>query len=394
MEAGNQTLLKKNNQRSIAEYIIKNGPISRSDLSRTLDISKPTVSANVAELIEQGVLKEIGYGPSTIGKRPLLIGFNKKYRFVLALDFISFLKREKIQVAVCNLFCEPLFVESVPAPFPLKADYIKNEIPDAILAILKKHRIPLSKVGKVVFTVASSHYDDIENINFECNDGENVNLSKLFEPYFKDKLVGNNDINLCALGEKYYGGGRGVKNMAYFWIGLALGGGVIIDNRLHEGNRHRGGEFSTTIVYDEEGSEYNQLRYIVDTDGIRSYVEKHREEALKSAIGAHVDKQTYYLDMIIEAALAGDKFAIGFGKYIGKMLAVPINNFSNTMDLDMVIIGGEYSSFGDILLDPIREAMASCYTTHAVVTTPEHSDSAVYGAFQIGTKAILESLVE
>lgn len=393
MEAGNQTLLKKNNQRSIVEYIIKNGPISRSELSRTLDISKPTVSANVAELIEQGVLKTIGYGPSSIGKKPLMIGFNKKYRYVLALDFISFLKREKIQVAVCNLFCEKVFVESIPAPMFFSADYVREEIPKAIMSILKKHRISPQKIGKVVLTVPSSRYADDE-IVVDCSGGEKVNLTEVLEPYFGGKLIGMNDVNLCALGEKFYGAGKDVQNLAYFWIGLAIGGGIIINNTLHEGNHYTGGEFASTIVYDKEQGEYTQLRYVFDMEGIHGYVERHKEEALKSAIGNQIKSGIYYLDMIIEAAHKGDKFAIGFGKYIGEMLAVPIVNFSNTIDLDMVIIGGEYSSFGNILLDPIKQAMGDCYAAKAVITNPEHSDSAVYGAFQIGAERILDSLIK
>ena len=61
MPAGNQTLLKQNNQRAIAKYIIEHGPISRADLSKKLAISKPTVSANITALLERDLLMEIGF---------------------------------------------------------------------------------------------------------------------------------------------------------------------------------------------------------------------------------------------------------------------------------------------------------------------------------------------
>ena len=91
--AGNQTLLKRNNQRAITNYIIEHGPISRADLSKRLKISKPTVSANVTELIDMNLLKEIGFCETDIGKKPMLVDFNKNVQYVLVLDFISYISR-------------------------------------------------------------------------------------------------------------------------------------------------------------------------------------------------------------------------------------------------------------------------------------------------------------
>ena len=128
MPAGNQTLLKRNNQRAITNYIIEHGPISRADLSKRLKISKPTVSANVTELIDMNLLKEIGFCETDIGKKPMLVDFNKNVQYVLVLDFISYISRGKIPIAVCNLYCEPIFIDTIFLSPCFTGDEVRTEV--------------------------------------------------------------------------------------------------------------------------------------------------------------------------------------------------------------------------------------------------------------------------
>ena len=129
MRAGNQTFLKKNNQKAIIDYIIQNGPMSRADLSKKMKISKPTVSTNIAELIDMNLLKEIGYSETDIGKKPILVDFDKNYKYVLALDFISYISFNKVAVAVCNLYCESIFVDAIELPKDFNAQTVKSNSP-------------------------------------------------------------------------------------------------------------------------------------------------------------------------------------------------------------------------------------------------------------------------
>ncbi|MEG0692954.1 MAG: ROK family protein, partial [Oscillospiraceae bacterium] len=234
MRAGNQTLLKKNNQRAITDYIIQNGPISRADLSKKLKISKPTVSANVAELIDMHLLKEIGYSETDIGKKPMLVDFDKDFRYVLALDFISYIAVNKISVAVCNLYCDPIFIDTINFPPDFDSNFVKKSLPKSIMELFKRYDVSIDKIGKMVISAPTVWYDD-DHVNFECRTGEIVNLSEIFRPYFKNRIVVKNDINLAALGERYFGVGKNVDTLFFAWIGIGVGGGIILDGELYEG---------------------------------------------------------------------------------------------------------------------------------------------------------------
>lgn len=392
MEAGNQTLLKKNNQRAITDYIISNGPISRADLSKVLKISKPTVSANITELLELNLLREIGFSETDIGKKPMLVDFNKEFSYVLALDFISYITHMKISVAVCNLYCEPVFIDTIPLPYPSTGDYVTNTVPAMLLELCAKNGIEIEKIGKLVLTAPTIHYDE-DHIRFECQNGDVINLADVFAPWFKGKLAVKNDINLAALGEKYFGVGKNCDNLLFAWIGLAVGGGLILNGELYEGPDGSGGELAFTTVYNTATQQFELLRDVSSMAAIRKYIEANHDEAMHSSIADAFADNTFYLDMIIDAANQGDAFCIDFAHHVGKTAAVALANIAYTLNLQMIIVGGEYDNFGDIFLDEFREQVKTVSFSPIEVTTPFYTNSAMYGAFKFGAENIISGLI-
>lgn len=61
------------NCRIVLNLIWKNQQISRASLSRITGLSRSTVSAIIAELMDKGLVKELGIGPSSGGRRPMLL---------------------------------------------------------------------------------------------------------------------------------------------------------------------------------------------------------------------------------------------------------------------------------------------------------------------------------
>ena len=81
-----QSMIRINNQELIIEYILEKGALSRARISKELNISKPTVSSNAEKLIEQNILKEIGEGESSGGRKPTLLDLNYDYRIIIAMN--------------------------------------------------------------------------------------------------------------------------------------------------------------------------------------------------------------------------------------------------------------------------------------------------------------------
>ena len=81
-----QSNVKDNNLRLILNTIIQNEPLSRADIVRSTQISKPTVSGLTDVLIRRGIVSEIGMGHSQGGRKPILLRFNSTLKYFVAFE--------------------------------------------------------------------------------------------------------------------------------------------------------------------------------------------------------------------------------------------------------------------------------------------------------------------
>ncbi len=77
---------KSHNQRLVLRLIYQNGEYSRADIARASGLTRTTASAVVSELMEQGLVEEIGRGPSGGGKPPTLLQVPPDARHLIGLD--------------------------------------------------------------------------------------------------------------------------------------------------------------------------------------------------------------------------------------------------------------------------------------------------------------------
>ena len=99
MEKATRRQSKDHNSRLVLKTIYGNGQVSRADLARSTGLTRPTVSAIVAGLLESALVSEIGPGPSAGGKRPTLLAINDDGRHLIAVD----LSGDEFRAARLNL---------------------------------------------------------------------------------------------------------------------------------------------------------------------------------------------------------------------------------------------------------------------------------------------------
>jgi hypothetical protein len=90
---------RTHNTQLVLKTIYESGEISRADVARSTSLARPTISEVVTDLIEQGLIEELGYGPSTGGKRPVLLDIVNDSRHLICLN----LARESFCGALINL---------------------------------------------------------------------------------------------------------------------------------------------------------------------------------------------------------------------------------------------------------------------------------------------------
>src|SRR5262245_16726455 len=80
---------KDHNSRLVLQTIYDGGQMSRADLARLTHLTRTTVSEVVSELIEQGLVEEVGHGPSSIGRTPTLLSVADDSRHVIAVNITN-----------------------------------------------------------------------------------------------------------------------------------------------------------------------------------------------------------------------------------------------------------------------------------------------------------------
>ncbi len=158
----------------------------------------------------------------------------------------------------------------------------------------------------------------------------------------------DNDANLGALAEVTLGAGRNARFAAYVQIGSGVGAGMLVDGRPYRGARGTAGEIGHVVV-DEQG--------LLCRCGNRGCLETLAStQALVELVRASRGEEITVREMV-DAALDGDagcrRAITDAGQAVGRAVASLINLFGP----EMVVIGGTLGEAGDLLLEPLREAV-------------------------------------
>jgi glucokinase len=173
-----------------------------------------------------------------------------------------------------------------------------------------------------------------------------------------------NDANAAALGESRFGAGQGADNVLVLTLGTGIGSGLLLNGRLHIGHSERGAEVGhmTVAVDDKRGSAGNvgTLESVCGRDAIVWRAMRSLTWGRESILHTMVpDLAELTPKHIADAAGKGDYLAKQVWIETASYLAVGVVNVVFTADVERVVIAGGVARAGDVLLDPLRRAVAA-----------------------------------
>ncbi|MDF2433934.1 MAG: glucokinase [Mucilaginibacter sp.] len=149
-----------------------------------------------------------------------------------------------------------------------------------------------------------------------------VHLKEILEARYSIPVFVNNDANCFALGEHYFGEGKGVDYMVGLTIGTGLGAGIIINNHLYTGRNCGAGEFGMVDYLDQNYEYYCSGSFFHNVYGLNG------EDVFKNAQN-------------------GDQTALKLYHELGKHLGNAIKMIMYTYDTELIILGGSVPSAYD-----------------------------------------------
>lgn len=172
-----------------------------------------------------------------------------------------------------------------------------------------------------------------------------------------------NDVRAITLGEWRFGAGRGADTMACFAIGTGIGGGLVINGKLHLGIGGTAGELGHQTI-DPNGpicgcGNHGCLEAFASGPAIAAMGIKAVIQGRTTSLGSMVnfDLNRITAELISEAALAGDAVAKEIYDQAGTYIGIGAANVLVAVAPRKIVIAGGIAAAGDLLLSPIRRTI-------------------------------------
>jgi glucokinase len=192
---------------------------------------------------------------------------------------------------------------------------------------------------------------------------EGLPLADLLERELGAPAAVANDGDAAALAEYRFGAGRGVRHMIYLTVSTGIGGGVIVDGRLHRGERAWAGEVGH-MVLKPDGPPCPCGRNGC-LESLASGLSVAREARARLALQAPGTSalQALSLDQltardVVEAAARGDGLARAVWEEAMEWLGIGVASAANLLNPGRVVLGGGLTRAGALLFDPVRRVAA------------------------------------
>lgn len=331
------------NEGLVLKSIEKNGSISRADICKIIGLTAPTVSDIVKDLIERGIVDEIGKGDSSGGKKPILLELNPKAAYMLAVDLG---REDGIRAALMDLSNN--IVEERPGPKIelLKGKELKQALNITVNDLIKEGDVPSGKILGICIGVPGIIDFKMKKITIAPYLNWEVSLQDLALEEIEIPTTIENDVNLMALGERAKGIAQGVNNFVFIGERIGIGAGIVTNGKLYTGANNAAGEVGYLLI---------DLKYdYKDNKGYGCFEKLASYKAImERARKKMVDKTVRAVD-VFEVAARGNSIAIGIVRETLKFLAYGISNICCVLDPELVVIGGGISILPDDFLEEIR----------------------------------------
>lgn len=373
MITGSKELIRDINSTLVLETIINSMPISRAAVSKKLGLTKATISAIVQDLINKHLIIEIGSDDTSLGRKPILLSFNKKAGHIFCVD----MGVDTISVLLTDLLGEDCSLKQIKSP--KSSENIIAVVTNLIDSM--KPKTSASPYGLVGITLGIHGVINDNKVSFApYYDFSGIDLAKELEQYFHTPIFLENEANLSVLGEKTFM--YDYPNIANISVHSGIGLGIIINNSLYTGYNGRAGEFGHTIV------EIDGRECPCGNHGcLEQYVS---ERVLLKDFATLKGLSTIDFDAFASMYQTGDRDAIMIIDRFIKYMSVCVNNVVNAYNPDIVIINSSFTIFFPGLTTLVENSLRSkMNSVQKIVPSALQDSSILLGGISVVIKNFL-----
>lgn len=364
------------------ELIWREQQVSRAEIARALGLARSTVSEIVATLLERGLIREGPEGPSRGGRRPVLLEFCDEAAVIVGVE----LGASHVAVGLTDLRGRVLAWRNRDHPVrtdPEGTVGLMIELMDACLAEAGVTSQRLLGIGVAVPSpVDPTEPDRLPEVVLPAWRGH-TGMERV-RAHFDVPVVVDNDANLGAVAEQWWGAGRGIDDFTYIKVATGVGAGYVIRGGIYPGATSVAGEIGH-LSMDPTGKpcvcgNRGCLATMVGTPALVERAEELGPEYPDSVLA----DGPVSIGALLDAALADDPLASRVVEEAATRLGTAVAGIVNMINPAVVVVGGGIARLGDRLTGPMQDAMANRTLVRSAAATEVRTSELGEQAIAVG----------
>lgn len=343
-------------QKDIIECFIRNEKLTITELSHYTKTSVPKINETVNEFLRNDLITDLGKEIIGVGRKPNFYGLNGEAGYFLSVE----IHRHHINIALLN-FREEIINTHETIPFELQNTKARFEelctLIEAFLDAFKSYRNKIVGIGLTI-TGRVNHSTGTSYSFFNFHDRP---LSEVLAERFRMPAYIENDTRAMAFGEYSQGCVANEKDILFLNLNDGIGMGIIINGELYSGKSGFAGEFGHLTILNNDIICHCGKKGCIETEASGAAIVKQAEEAIRKGTSTilteNITQKPITIHHVVDAALKDDSLCIDLlvtaGEKIGKGIALMLNLFNP----ELIIIGGELSRAGSLILLPILSSI-------------------------------------
>ena len=337
------------NRSAVLDIIRREGPIARTAIAESLQVSLMTVIRIVDELTAEDLIRQTGQKEWSGGRKRPLLEFNAEGHLVIGVD----MNETRLYGVVADLAGNILNEASLLQDPPGNIRY------EPLVTIIDQLLQAAQETGKHIRGIGIgapgiTYYEDGQVQWAPTLEWRNFPVKEKLSERFGLPVILDNDVNLSALGEMWFGVGQNCTNLVLMIVGSGIGAGVIIDGTVYRGSHLTAGEIGFLLP--------DRTHLGVRREGIGA-LESLASGASIAARAREVLLATLSPEKL--AALSAEDVFNAFRRgeeWSRPIIADTVDYLAQTVaaltvcyDPEMIVLSGGVAKSADLLIEPIYQ---------------------------------------